>query len=1000
MVRHAGRDHTFILLPSGETAQYPCEQLERVPELETRADAIASLRLAGPDSLERAILTEKVRGRLTDVVYSMETGHADFYPHQFRPVLKLVSSIGGRILIADEVGLGKTIEAIYIWKELQARLGARRLLIICPSMLQEKWQAELRDRFSIDAAIVSAKQLNESLDKAVRDQATSFTLIGSLEAIRAKRPSSDEDVPKGARQQLASFLANHGTAVTSELLDLVIIDEAHYLRNPATAANYLGTLLADVASHLVLLTATPIQMGNENLFQLLTLLDSDRYATLEVFNLIREANRPITQALNAILRAPPDVQLFRTAVTEARKSQFFRDDSVLAELSADSIDLARVDERIRVARALESRSLLADVLTRTRKRDVISNRVIRNPTILRIDLSPLERSLYEQVKRTLRARALQSQSAQTLTIVGRLRQLGSSIPAAISGWRHKQVFSELLWEDLGVVEEESESDNEAVLPASAADQAALEAIDSKYKAFIRFLKDRLSGQGDEKIVVFSFYRETIRYLERRLQADGVSCSVIMGGMGAEKHSVLARFADPKGPSVLLSSEIGSEGIDLQFARVLVNYDLPWNPMKVEQRIGRIDRLGQKSDKIHIINFVVKDTIEELVLDRLFARLKVFEESIGDLEEVLGQSFDELLVEYFRDGLTDDQLARRLDQNANMAEGYRLDLKRLEEDAPELVGHTDYILSNIQKSREVGRWIRPNDLLRFATDVLSEFYPGSRIERHKVRDGIFELNLSTDARVSLQAYIENSRPSRSTRCHVPGEIVPAVFSIADQVGTRPRPELIELTHPLILWLRSEIEHRKPALITGVAIELSAERSSLPAGLYVFAIDLWRLEGLSKQIVMRPCVMQEPVTPVPVDSADRFIDEAARFGKKLDVHVLQSGQDALNRAFEHCEEELRTQFGAEAHLFQLENEQRVRQAEIIAEERAAKRLRMLQERLEAQRTSDDQRRRRAIPLTEGQIRRLQADRDQRLARINSMRHAETTARPVTGGIILVR
>ena len=118
---------------------------------------------------------------------------------------------------------------------------------------------------------------------------------------------------------------------------------------------------------------------------------------------------------------------------------------MLAELSADSVDLARVDERIRVAKALESRSLLADVLTRTRKRDVISNRVIRNPTILQIDLSPLERSLYEQVKRTLRARALQSESAQTLTIVGRLRQLGSSIPAAISGWRHKQLFSELLW---------------------------------------------------------------------------------------------------------------------------------------------------------------------------------------------------------------------------------------------------------------------------------------------------------------------------------------------------------------------------------------------------------------------------------------------------------------------------------------------------------------------------------------------------------------------------
>ena len=130
------------------------EELELVPEIETRADAVAKFRFAGPDQLHRAILTEKVRGRLTEVFYSMGTGHADFYPHQFKPVLKLVSSTSGRILIADEVGLGKTIEAIYVWKELQARFGCRRLLVVCPSMLQQKWHAELRNRFSIDATIV------------------------------------------------------------------------------------------------------------------------------------------------------------------------------------------------------------------------------------------------------------------------------------------------------------------------------------------------------------------------------------------------------------------------------------------------------------------------------------------------------------------------------------------------------------------------------------------------------------------------------------------------------------------------------------------------------------------------------------------------------------------------------------------------------------------------------------------------------------------------------
>ena len=202
IVRHAGRSYALVRLNSGEIAQFPCEQLELVPEIETRVDAVAKYRFAGPEQLHRAILTEKVRGRLTEVFYSMGTGHADFYPHQFKPVLKLVSSTGGRILIADEVGLGKTIEAIYVWKELQARLGCRRLLVVCPSMLQQKWQAELRDRFSIDATIVDAKELLQHLRRAVDDTTTAFVLIGSIESLRARRPKTDEaERPRGSKHR-------------------------------------------------------------------------------------------------------------------------------------------------------------------------------------------------------------------------------------------------------------------------------------------------------------------------------------------------------------------------------------------------------------------------------------------------------------------------------------------------------------------------------------------------------------------------------------------------------------------------------------------------------------------------------------------------------------------------------------------------------------------------------------------------------------------------------
>lgn len=596
VIRHAGRDYAFVRLKSGETAQYPCEQLELVPEIETRANAVADFRFAGPDSLQRAILTEKVRGRLTDIFYSMGSGHADFYPHQFKPVLKLVGSAAGRILIADEVGLGKTIEAIYVWKELQARFGARRLLVVCPSMLQPKWQAELRDRFSIDSTIVDARQLHHALQKTITDPTASFVMIGSLESLRSRRPKTDDDeIPRGARQQLAAFLAQTDDAREFDFFDLVVIDEAHYLRNPATAANYLGTILAAVSAHFVLLTATPIQLGSQNLFQLLTLLDEDRYANLDIFNLIRDANRPITEAMSAVLRNPPDMMLFRRAIAEAQSKPLFARDTILAELAAESINLRKPSERVRVARVLESRSLLGDVLTRTRKRDVIKNRVIRNAHVQKIELSNLERPVYDRVNTILRKRALNSDSSQTLTMIGRLRQLASSIPAAISGWRANDNLNELIWEDLGLIYEDSDFDKIDTSDFELPTDAELEAADTKYNNLVQLL--RISGTPNEKVIVFSFYRGTVRYLERRLRADNVSCAVILGGMGDEKHRELERFADPAGPSVLLSTEVGSEGIDLQFARYLINYDLPWNPMKVEQRIGRIDRLGQKSDRI-------------------------------------------------------------------------------------------------------------------------------------------------------------------------------------------------------------------------------------------------------------------------------------------------------------------------------------------------------------------------------------------------------------------
>ena len=637
--RLQGTTYIYIRYPNGEEEPIPADELEIAPLRESRAEAFSFGRYSAPNAVARAIITEKLGGQLTDVIYSMGSGNAQFFPHQFKPVLTFFSSTIGRILIADEVGLGKTIEAIYIWRELQVRAAARRLLVVCPAVLRSKWQSELRERFSIDATIVKPSDLLDLVQGAVRDPSKSFFAIAGLESIRVRRADADQQGRRPARAELGAFLLDHEAEAEFALFDLVIIDEAHYMRNPETANHSIGQLLAGAAAHLVLLTATPIQIGSENLFNLLRLIDPDRFLSVDAFERIRRANGAVTKALNAVRRGPVDVQDFSAALAEIASNRLFQADQLIEQWQETPPVLTDPDERVRIARILEERSLISSVFTRTRKRDVIQNCVIRDPKVIRISLSAGERAIYDEVTNALRRKAYRADAVNTLALIARQRQLASSIPAAIINWREKPDTAELLAEDLGFTVDLDETgvlNDFGLQEKTQADVASLEATDTKYAEFISFLRGWFADHASDKIIVFSFFRGTLRYLQRRLASEGVPAALIWGGMGDSKDDEIARFRDPKGPNVLLSSEIGSEGIDLQFSRVVVNYDLPWNPMRVEQRIGRIDRLGQQSDTIKIVSFVLKDTIEEIILERLYERMGVFKELIGDIEEILGE----------------------------------------------------------------------------------------------------------------------------------------------------------------------------------------------------------------------------------------------------------------------------------------------------------------------------------------------------------------------------
>ncbi|WP_228059632.1 SNF2-related protein [Plectonema radiosum] len=221
----AGRLLVFVNFGPNEKTYKPYDQLELCGEPEEIKDLIKSGRFGTPDDLRRILTFEKVKGNLTNIFYSMESSNTDFYAYQFKPVLKLLDSPVNRLLIADEVGLGKTIESIYIWKELQAREDARRLLIVCPAMLRDKWLNDIKSRFNYDAKVVNAKEILESTQSFLQGgKPHTFIYITSLEGLRIK--NWDESV-ENYRADLARLLEarSNSTYNESSIFDLTIIAE-------------------------------------------------------------------------------------------------------------------------------------------------------------------------------------------------------------------------------------------------------------------------------------------------------------------------------------------------------------------------------------------------------------------------------------------------------------------------------------------------------------------------------------------------------------------------------------------------------------------------------------------------------------------------------------------------------------------------------------------------------------------------------------------------------
>lgn len=946
----AGRVYARVQFPSG-VRSIPMDQIEALPDTsEEPIDFLRSMRLSEPARLRQVLAHIRLTGRLADVIYSMEATNTEFHAHQFKPVLKMLSSPTGSLLIADEVGLGKTIEAGLIWTELRARFDYRRLLVVCPKVLCSKWEAELTGKFGLDARVHSAADLLSLLNNEQRME-QGFVAICGLQGLRPPRRWGDEEDPQYERHsaRLARYLSDH--LEDEPLFDMLVVDEAHHLRNPETQSNTLAKMVQPLAQHVVFLSATPIQLRNRDLFSLLSLVDPQTFRHESVLDDILEANGPLVAAREATLRGRM-ISEIRERLAEAEQHTLLAGSQQIAALQQELRGLndpLPVADRARLAARLDQVNLLANAVNRTRRRDVEELRVVRRVYPYAEEMQPIERETYDAITEVVQRHALGRDIPAGFLLATPQRLLASCIPAAVDHWRRQ--ITEIDIEDEDDPDNENDDSSLALRPLVALlaeacmalpPPAELERHDSKFDKFLEVVRGFLGAEPDEKVVVFSTFRATLNYLARRLQEAGLGCSVIHGGT-TDRDVSLSRFQADPDLNVLLSSEVGSEGIDLQFCRAIINYDLPWNPMRVEQRIGRIDRLGQAAETVTVINLMHAGTIDQLIYDRLYQRLQLCERALGGFEAVLGEAIAKLTPDLLKGGLTGEQIAERIEQTRQAVEVRFKIEEELEQEAASLIAHGDQVLRSIRTSHEMHRWIGARDLARYLADSLASIYPGSAV-RDLDRDDLYEILLSSEGRRAFVGWLRDRRLPMGGRLERgEGPVVCRLGRPAPGRGAGRAIETVTQTHPLVRFVADRVaDTEAPKLRPAVAGRLRASRqrmsSPLPPGTYVVLAMLWSFGGQVSQEKIAYAGMTLPDGEAIGDEAAEalMLSTAEDGGLWVDAEVTVDGPVIADM----CETRLREEL---MHRFSLEEAER--RAE--QEDRAAIQLRTLQQRFAEQR-----------------------------------------------------
>lgn len=920
----------------------------------------------------------KLANPLTDTVYAYLSTKTVFRSYQFRPLLRLLASPHQRLLIADEVGLGKTIEAGLIWTELDQRAGVRRALVVCPATLVPKWRSELRRRFDRDVRALDRAALDELVDIARTDGDDPFLGVASLEMLR-----------KAPQLEVLAELAPR--------FDLVIVDEAHYLRNPLSVSHALGRLLSDWADVLLFLSATPLNLGRDDLFSLVNLLAEEEFADRAVFASQMEPNAHLNSlAKNMVSAASPrqllahleDVVATPYGAITARRPEF---DQLWALLDRDEpLNPADAAETRRLLNELNS---LASILTRTRKRDVKGDKVVRSAWPINVVWTDTEAALYSAVERWAAARARRANGVVGFATQMPLRQAASCLPAlrTLLYERHRQLRPGTADDDFDDLDEESRDDvdqGEGSL-GELEDEVrtlltALGDTDTKFDRFIAHLVE-LRAAGAQQVMVFSFFRRTLAYLERELRNRGESVRSMHGGVKMDDRTRLMADFRAGRFDILCLSEVGSEGLDFEFCQALVNYDLPWNPMRVEQRIGRLDRFGQAHEKIFILNFHVPGTIETDIFQRLYDRIRVFEESIGELEPILRDELNDLTRVVLDPTLTQEQKQAQAEAVAVAAEAHRRDLDDLAEADGYLSGIDQLLVEGFERDTAgQGRFVGPAEV-RTLLDALLE---GTRARITGRRGGAVELHGTSDLRDRIVAAKAHGGASRYGRNELlakinDGEPIPVTFD--NDEASRTDVELIGIRHPLVLAAVRHVAATPGRLRRYASLRIEGA----PPGRYMVGFWLVRTTGLRPALELWPIAI-DIETGKSVPEADTEILRAAAFGLIKDGDPSGVGRAGAELYALAAQELERRRSGVEG--------ERRAANEVLVDARIRARQDGIEIKLKRTREVLDKVRERSIRrMYEGRIRNLDLQREDIVAELDAKRGLAVTTAPAAVALV---